>query len=258
MLKKLFNSVIILCLTSGFSLSQKPTYTTSISTNRQIAPGSDPGNQIDEIYLLVEGRVKTVVDGDTIKVEAKDGTLYLIRMQGVDAPELKQEYGESSRKKLIDSILGKEVTVIVRKKDSSGNYIGTVYSGGQDINLKQIETGSAWHFKQKGYEQREEYQKFYERAELSARSERKGLWKDKNPVAPSDYRGEQPAKETDKTTPEEKPVEVTPTVSNNDAPAPKPAAGSNKSRTYIRGARGGCYYINSNGNKTYVDRSLCN
>ncbi len=29
-------------------------------------------------------------------------------------------------------------------------------------------------------------------------------------------------------------------------------------RTYIRGPRGGCYYINSNGNKTYVARSLCN
>jgi hypothetical protein len=28
-------------------------------------------------------------------------------------------------------------------------------------------------------------------------------------------------------------------------------------RTYITGERGGCYYINSNGNKTYVDRSLC-
>ncbi len=28
-------------------------------------------------------------------------------------------------------------------------------------------------------------------------------------------------------------------------------------RTYYRGPRGGCYYINSNGNKTYVDRSLC-
>lgn len=26
----------------------------------------------------------------------------------------------------------------------------------------------------------------------------------------------------------------------------------------IRGPRGGCYYINSRGNKTYVDRSLCN
>src|SRR5690606_5320325 len=29
-------------------------------------------------------------------------------------------------------------------------------------------------------------------------------------------------------------------------------------RTYIRGPRGGCYYINRNGNKTYVDRSFCN
>ena len=27
--------------------------------------------------------------------------------------------------------------------------------------------------------------------------------------------------------------------------------------TYITGPKGGCYYINSNGNKTYVDRTLC-
>lgn len=27
--------------------------------------------------------------------------------------------------------------------------------------------------------------------------------------------------------------------------------------TYITGKRGGCFYINKNGNKTYVDRSLC-
>lgn len=30
-----------------------------------------------------------------------------------------------------------------------------------------------------------------------------------------------------------------------------------KSRSYIRRPRGGCYYINKNGNKTYVDRSKC-
>lgn len=33
---------------------------------------------------------------------------------------------------------------------------------------------------------------------------------------------------------------------------------SKASRVYHRGPRGGCYYINSNGNKVYVDRSLCN
>ncbi|AUC75788.1 hypothetical protein [Olleya sp. Bg11-27] len=30
------------------------------------------------------------------------------------------------------------------------------------------------------------------------------------------------------------------------------------SRSYYRGPRGGCYYINSKGNKSYVSRSLCN
>ena len=30
------------------------------------------------------------------------------------------------------------------------------------------------------------------------------------------------------------------------------------SRSYYRGPRGGCYFINSNGNKSYVSRSLCN
>ncbi len=29
-------------------------------------------------------------------------------------------------------------------------------------------------------------------------------------------------------------------------------------RTYYSGSRGGCYYINSSGNKSYVSRSLCN
>jgi hypothetical protein len=37
-----------------------------------------------------------------------------------------------------------------------------------------------------------------------------------------------------------------------------PSTGRVTSSGYIRGPRGGCYYINRNGNKAYVDRSLCN
>ena len=29
-------------------------------------------------------------------------------------------------------------------------------------------------------------------------------------------------------------------------------------RTYLRGSRGGCYYLSDSGRKAYVDRSLCN
>ncbi len=36
----------------------------------------------------------------------------------------------------------------------------------------------------------------------------------------------------------------------------QPALSASRSG-YIRGPRGGCYYINRNGNKTYVDRSMC-
>jgi hypothetical protein len=38
------------------------------------------------------------------------------------------------------------------------------------------------------------------------------------------------------------------------APASSPAA---ESRTYTRGPRGGCFYINSSGRKVYVDHGLC-
>lgn len=38
--------------------------------------------------------------------------------------------------------------------------------------------------------------------------------------------------------------------------ASQPALSASRSG-YIRGPRGGCYYINRNGNKTYVDRSMC-
>jgi len=34
--------------------------------------------------------------------------------------------------------------------------------------------------------------------------------------------------------------------------------GTHNGNTLYTGPRGGCYYYNSNGNKTYVDRSECN
>lgn len=43
-------------------------------------------------------------------------------------------------------------------------------------------------------------------------------------------------------------------VSSEAASTPSPVRSSGN---YIRGPRGGCYYLNRNGNKTYVDRSLC-
>jgi len=51
---------------------------------------------------------------------------------------------------------------------------------------------------------------------------------------------------------------VTRTTRQRQAAPVQPTQRVTESRGYIRGPRGGCYYINSRGNKTYVSRSLCN
>jgi endonuclease YncB( thermonuclease family) len=44
----------------------------------------------------------------------------------------------------------------------------------------------------------------------------------------------------------------------NEAKVPKKKAAANSTtHKYILGPRGGCYFINASGNRTYVDRSLC-
>jgi len=46
--------------------------------------------------------------------------------------------------------------------------------------------------------------------------------------------------------------DTTETVSNSRT------CGFHNGNQLYKGPQGGCYYINSNGNKTYVDRSKCN
>jgi hypothetical protein len=55
-------------------------------------------------------------------------------------------------------------------------------------------------------------------------------------------------------------ITLTDTVITNKEPARvlKPVYRQPGTRQYIRGPRGGCYYINENGNKVYVARSICN
>lgn len=39
---------------------------------------------------------------------------------------------------------------------------------------------------------------------------------------------------------------------------PKSVSSGPSGRKYVRGSRGGCYYLNASGNKTYVNKELCN
>ncbi len=88
------------------------------------------------------GKVVKVADGDSITV-FDNNTQHRIRLQGIDAPERKQAFGNASWKHLASLVAGKKVTVKWDKRDRYGRIVGFVIVGGQDVNLVQVKTGMA-------------------------------------------------------------------------------------------------------------------
>jgi endonuclease YncB( thermonuclease family) len=69
--------------------------------------------------------------------------------------------------------------------------VGKIVLDGKDINLEQVRAGMAWHYKFYENEQTPEDRELYAKAEEAARSARRGLWQDPNPVEPYQFRREE-------------------------------------------------------------------
>lgn len=137
---------------------------------------------------IINGRVIGVTDGDTIKVLDTDKVEYKIRLAGIDAPEKSQAFGKASKQSLSDLVYGRDVTVDWHKTDRYKRYIGKVILHGKDINLVQIKNGMAWYYIKYGPELLSSDQLQYLQAQVHAKADRIGLWADRNPIAPWDFR----------------------------------------------------------------------
>ena len=74
------------------------------------------------------------------------------------------------------------------KRDRYRRIVGFVIVDGHDVNLAQVKAGMAWFYR---YDQKElstENRKLYAQAEDEARANNKGLWQDKNPMPPWEWR----------------------------------------------------------------------
>lgn len=134
------------------------------------------------------GKVIKVTDGDTVNLLTSDNETHKIRLSGIDAPEKKQAFGNKSKQALADLIDGKTVNVEYNKLDRYQRVVGKITFNGQDVNLRQIKLGLAWHYKKYEKEQDVEDRSIYADAEYLAQRERLGLWTDVNPIAPWDFR----------------------------------------------------------------------
>ncbi len=128
----------------------------------------------------IDAKVIKIIDGDSILVNNKNKKIE-IRLKDIDAPEIKQAYGQKSKQNLSKYILNKKVSIKYSKKDHYGRVLGTVFYKGEDINLLQVKDGYAWFYEK--YSNKKEYKI----AMKLAKKIKKGLWSAKKPLPPWEY-----------------------------------------------------------------------
>jgi micrococcal nuclease len=134
-----------------------------------------------------EGRkVTKIQDGDTFDVRAPKKR---VRILGVDAPELKQPFGTQARDALEARLSEKTVTLNTFGHDNYGRVLAQVLlPDGVDLGLKQVRDGWAWVYGSGLRALPKKQRKAYREAQSLARKEQRGLWVQKNPVAPWKFR----------------------------------------------------------------------
>ena len=128
-------------------------------------------------------KVVSISDGDTFRGLTKDNEEIKFRIYGIDAPEKHQAFGNKSQQYLSSLIFGETVGIKVQSTDHFGRQVVWVYTlEKKDVAAEMLKAGMAWHFKK--YDKSEEYASL----EKNARFNNVGLWVDKNPIAPWEFR----------------------------------------------------------------------
>lgn len=140
---------------------------------------------VGEVFAgdIITGVVSRVVDGDTVHL-LSDNVTYKIRLYGIDAPEIKQPYGKTARRKLQYYTDNKTITAHIITIDKYKRSVAILYDNYSDINYKMVISGFAWSYPKYC---KIEICKSYETAQKEALKQRRGLWKP-YPYSPEEWR----------------------------------------------------------------------
>ena len=129
----------------------------------------------------ISGTVISVTDADTVVVRTESKTVK-VRLLHIDAPEPGQAYSARARQALTEMIKGREVEIVGSKKDFFKRTLGEIRLDGKPINLELVKLGWAWAYVE--FKPPMEYMQ----AEAEARQAKLGLWADREPTPPWEYR----------------------------------------------------------------------
>lgn len=137
--------------------------------------------KIDKNYL--KGKVTRVSDGDTVLLTDEKGGKKKIRLDGIDAPEVGQEYGDISTEFVKRHALNKNAHVEVIGIDQYDRVLGVLYVGELNINEALLSNGLAWqyHYNKNAH---------YTQLVAEAKKKRLNIWSKKNSIDPYTWRKE--------------------------------------------------------------------
>jgi len=124
--------------------------------------------------------VSKVIDGDTIEVRTSGKTLR-VRLWGIDSPEWQQKFSHEARGFTQRRLGGRQVELRVKTWDTYGRLVALVMLEGHSLNEALLREGLAWvHI----YYCKEPICRQWRQLEKEARKAGRGIWQEKNPVAP--------------------------------------------------------------------------
>jgi micrococcal nuclease len=145
-------------------------------TNQQETEYPIPSGGSVRVYVV------KVKDGDTFDALWK-GSDMTVRLAHIDCPELRQSYGEQAKTFAEKRCLNDTVELIISDVDRYGRFVAEVFTqDGESLNLELVKSGLAWHFK------RYSEDSLYSYKEIAAQAAEKGLWQQKAPTAPWEWR----------------------------------------------------------------------
>jgi endonuclease YncB( thermonuclease family) len=134
----------------------------------------------------ISGSLVRVIDGDTIQIDGQT-----LRLEGIDAPEMKQICADSKGKDYpcgrrsraaLSALIVSPIICVTSGKDKYGRYLGYCTAGRTDLNKEMVIQGWAMAFIK--------YNTRYVTQEAAARNGRRGIWSGSS-YPPWEWRAEQ-------------------------------------------------------------------
>lgn len=151
------------------------------SVPQRWTPDMDRSVSAAIVRPAAQHRVVKVHDGDSVTL-LSDGVQHEARLAGIDAPELRQEFGRDAKSTLAVLVEGRVVTFTDTGHDRYDRNLVRISVDGMDVNAEMVRRGMAWQYSAYSSDPG------LAGAEQDARRFRRGLWSQDNPVPPWEWR----------------------------------------------------------------------